>query len=462
MTKIQGYQFSIDMTDNGMTRSLRTIRDEAKLLKSAMQANFAEIRSGEGIMAAYANKVEDAKRAIEGQRNYIERLKKEQDGLDLTTEKGRQAYIKFENQINSAKRTIANLESQEKQAANSLELHRSGILRLKDALETTEKINKNYVTQLEAEGKKYSAQKAKVKGLVDAQKGLEAQLKAEKSLLVQIEQTSGKTSKAYQDQAVRVSDLSTKYVQNKRALKESNTSVLGMSDSMIKFKDHVSVAGDVAKNSFNKIKEHAVMVAGTVGALGKLSADGAKKASEVSSQYKVIYNNLITSGESAAEATKKVKEMQEDGAKYSVKYGISQKEIADGYLELVKRGYSSTQALGAMNTELQGSIASGDDFGDVIKVASQTLEGFQMNVDKAGNPLKSVKEMSKQTKIAVNELAYTADVTSTDFQSLGKGMEYVNSTAHQAKFSLSETSAAMGILSNNGLEADKALVKLAA
>lgn len=199
MTKIQGYQFSIDMTDNGMTRSLRTLRDEAKLLKSAMQANFAEIRSGEGIMAAYANKVEDAKRAIEGQRNYIERLKKEQDGLDLTTEKGRQAYIKFENQINSAKRTIANLESQEKQAANSLELHRSGILRLKDALETTEKINKNYVTQLEAEGKKYSAQKAKVKGLVDAQKGLEAQLKAEKSLLVQLEQTSGKISKAYQD-----------------------------------------------------------------------------------------------------------------------------------------------------------------------------------------------------------------------------------------------------------------------
>lgn len=80
------------------------------------------------------------------------------------------------------------------------------------------------------------------------------------------------------------------------------------------------------------------------------------KASEVSSQYKVIYNNLVTGGESAVEATKKVKEMQEDGAKYSIKYGVSQKEVADGYLELVKRGYSSSQALGAMNTELQGPL----------------------------------------------------------------------------------------------------------
>jgi hypothetical protein len=269
-------------------------------------------------------------------------------------------------------------------------------------------------------------------------------------------------SKAYQEQAVRVAELSTKYVQNEKAIRESNVKTLDMSNTMIKFRDKVGSAGETAKNAFNKIKEHAYLAAGTVGALGKLSIDGAKKASEVSSQYQVIYNNLITSGESAAEATEKVKQMQEDGVKYSVKYGISQKEIADGYLELVKRGYSSTQALGAMNTELQGSIASGDDFSDVIKVASQTLEGFQMNVDKSGNPLKSVAEMSKQTKIAVNELAYTADVTSTDFQSLGKGMEYVNSTAHQAKFSLSETSAAMGILSNNGLEADKALVKLAA
>ena len=37
----------------------------------------------------------------------------------------------------------------------------------------------------------------------------------------------------------------------------------------------------------------------------------------------------------------------------SVQYGVSQQKIADGYQELVKRGYSSLQALGSMKTMLQ-------------------------------------------------------------------------------------------------------------
>lgn len=90
--------------------------------------------------------------------------------------------------------------------------------------------------------------------------------------------------------------------------------------------------------------------------------------------------------------------MQADGEKYLLRYGKSQKEIADTYLELVKRGYSSKQALGVMNTELQGSIASGDDFKDVVEVASKTLEGFGMTVDKNGKQLSSTKEMTVQTK----------------------------------------------------------------
>ena len=265
-----------------------------------MQANFAEVRSGEGIMAAYANKIEDAKRAIEGQRVYIERLKKEQDGLDLSTDKGRQAYVKYENQINTAKRAIASLEAQEKRATNALNTHKSGVLQLRDAVETSKRVNENYVTQLEAEGRKYAAQQAKVKGLIDVRKKMGEQLSAEKGLLAQVEQTSGKMSKAYQEQAVRVAELSTKYVQNEKAIRESNVKTLDMSNTMIKFRDKVGSAGETAKNAFNKIKEHAYLAAGTVGALGKLSIDGAKKASEVSSQYQVIYNNLITSGESAA------------------------------------------------------------------------------------------------------------------------------------------------------------------
>lgn len=167
-------------------------------------------------------------------------------------------------------------------------------------------------------------------------------------------------------------------------------------------------------------------------------------------------NVIRTSGESAKETQQSYNRMLADSRKYSDEYGVSQQKIANGYQDLVKRGYTSKAAIGVMRNELKASVATGDDFNDVIQVASQTMEAFGLSTTKAGKPIKNAAIMQRRSTKTLNELAYAADATSTDFQSLGVGMSYVGSTAHQAGFSLSETASAMGILSNNGLEADKA------
>lgn len=167
-------------------------------------------------------------------------------------------------------------------------------------------------------------------------------------------------------------------------------------------------------------------------------------------------NVIRTSGESAAETQRSYNQMLKDSRKYSDMYGVSQIKIANGYQDLVKRGYTSKAAVGVMRNELKASIATGDDFNDVIKVASQAMESFGLSTTKAGKPLKSARLMQERSKETLNKLAYAADATSTDFNSLGVGMSYVGATAHQAGFGLGETASAMGILSNNGLEADKA------
>ena len=167
-------------------------------------------------------------------------------------------------------------------------------------------------------------------------------------------------------------------------------------------------------------------------------------------------NVIRTSGESAIQTQRSYNQMLKDSRKYSDMYGVSQIKIANGYQDLVKRGYTSKAAIGVMRNELKASIATGDDFNDVIKVASQTMESFGLSTTKAGKPLKSARLMQERSKETLNKLAYAADATSTDFNSLGVGMSYVGATAHQAGFGLGETASAMGILSNNGLEADKA------
>ena len=153
---------------------------------------------------------------------------------------------------------------------------------------------------------------------------------------------------------------------------------------------------------------------------------------------------LTTGGEKAAEATKNVAKMQAEGKEMSVQYGVSQQKIADGYQELVKRGYSSSQALGSMKTMLQASVASGEDFNDVVHNSTAVLEAFGMKVD-------GTKKMAENTKKAVNEMAYATDMTATDFNSLGKAMEYVGLSVKALDFNIGETASTIGILSNNGL-----------
>lgn len=447
--KIQGYEFAIDLNDGGMTRSLRTLRDEAKLLKSEMRSNFSEIRSGEGVMAAYAQKIRDAESAINAQKLVIDKLRESQNGLDQTTEKGRQAYLQYENQIESAKRQISSLTSQQERAQKSYDLQASGVLKLKDATEMAERATKSNVQVLESEGRTYAAQKAKLNGLVDVHQKMKTQLEAEKTRMSELSKKYGDASKDAQEQSIRVNELTAKYNANTNEIKAVNRAVGGMSDRSIKARDTISVANNKIKSSFSNIRGAALVASGGIAMVGAAALAGAKRASTLQNSYKVTTNLLVTGGEKVSEATKNVAQMQADGEKYSIKYGKSQKSIADQYQVLVKRGYTSKQALSAMKSELEASVASGDQFSDVVQVASSTLEAFGMRN-------KNTAKMTENTRKTVNELAYAADMTSTGFQDLGVGMSYVGTSAHTAGASLAETSTAMGILSNNNLEAEKA------
>ena len=255
--KIQGYEFAINMDDGGMTRTLREIKNEAKLLKSGMQANFAEIRSGEGVMAAYAGKVKDAGRAIEAQRLVIERLKSEQNGLGQTTQKGREAYVKYENQINAAKRSIASLEGQQERAQKSLDLQKSGVLQLKDATEISAKVTDSYVAKLKAEGHEFEANKVKSSGLHQSYNELNKQLEAEQSRLNKIASASGNSSKEFKEQQIRVNELGTKIAQTRVKMKDldeqlSKKPQSGLT-SVISQLNRVNEHADKANHLFGKI-----------------------------------------------------------------------------------------------------------------------------------------------------------------------------------------------------------------
>lgn len=328
-------------------------------------------------------------------------------------------------------------------------------------------VEKNVETATSA----YKKQEAVVKGLEATLKELktsqngssnaikkqETAIKEAKNELTKLDSAQKRANKDFDEQRVTLTKSAEKMTVYKDRLRATQSQlnkvspygVNKVSDAFNKTMRANDKLGAHVKTAMGNIRSNAMSAAIGIGTIGAASVKGAKLAGDLQDTYKRNYNLLITSGEKQAEVQKNVNQMQSDGKRLSVEYGVSQKKIAEGYQELIKRGYTSAEALGAMKTELQGSVASGDDFNNVLGVSSQVIDAFGLRTN-------NTAKMTKNTKDVVNQLAYAADMTATDFQSLGKGMEYVGDSAHSAGFQLSEASSAMGILSNHGLEADKA------
>ncbi|MBA3077021.1 phage tail tape measure protein [Lactiplantibacillus plantarum] len=430
-------------------KSLKTLTAEVRANTSGWKAQETALKSAGEYQKAAASRVDGLAKSMEMQKSKIDELKSRQAGLNRDTKDGEEAYLKLSDQINKASRSYDSMGGQLDRAKSKLQYYNSGLADLQKGYKQSTALSESYVKRLEAEGRSAEANKAKLGGLKQAYSNMEAQYKAQTNELERIKTASGATSDAYKRQQVRVNETATAMAKQKSEVTELTVKYGTMSDKMAKLSDKAAITKDKLKTFAGGFKTLATAASASIAGVTAASVAGAEKASTLQNVYKQNQNLLTTSGDSAKSAIKAVTEMQKDGQKYSVKYGISQKEIAEQYQDLIKRGHTAKESLAVMKTELQASVASGDEFSDVTKVSSQVIEAFGMKTN-------NTAKMVKNTKRVVNDLAYAADTTATDFSSLGKGMEYVGDSANNAGFSVEQTSAALGELSNHGLEADKA------
>lgn len=311
-------------------------------------------------------------------------------------------------------------------------------------------VTTSYVQRLESEGKTYKANQARVAAYSETLGRLNNKQRALESQLGKIADKSGTTSKAYKEQQVRINATATSINNLQKEMDKIHPTGFKRFEAAVKKTDKATESfKNKLHSAWGNIKGGATVAAAGIGVVGAAAMSGAKQAGAIQQKYREINNLAVLGGEKQKEVTKAITEMQRQGRDMSIKYGKSQKEIAEGYEDLVKRGYTTKQAVGALQTELQASVASGDHFSDVTTVSSQVLDAFGMRAN-------NTSKMLANTKRVVNELAYSADATSTGFSDLGIAMSYVGTTAKSNNISLAETAAALGVLSNNGLESDKA------
>lgn len=448
----------IDLNETKAVESLNRLKSAVKDTTREWQINEAQAKSAGDAIAASKSRYEGLSESVEKQKVYIDKLNESMKTINRDTEAGERAYQKYNAQLTTEERSLASMTGQLNRAKSAYDYQQTGIEELNKSLSANDKLMQSQIDLYEKTKNKIGATKAEISGLSSSYAKQAEIYKAQVTELKRLESAEDTNSEALIRQKTRVNESASALIGYRNRLAEANLVMTKMKpfndDNIIGkgFNGLYSTSEKVTSAmsaGFEKVKNAAYQSAFGIAAVGAAAVKGAQMASELQNQYKTTFNLLVTGGEKAKEAQENVNKMQEEGAELSVKYGKTQKEIADGYQELVKRGYTSAQALGALPTMLQASVASGDEFTDVVHNSTSALESFGKRAD-------DVAGMTKNTKEVVNEMAYAADMTATDFQSMGVAMEYVGASAHQSKLSLSETASAIGILSNNGLEADKA------
>lgn len=437
--------------------SLSAFRNAIRGASDAWRAQEVALKNSGNYTEAATARYRGLNKVIDLQKAKIQELRSRQEGLDISNKKQADQFLKLEKQIQQANKQLSSYESQASRAQNAVRHQTSGLAGLQHAYRQSQEASTAYVNRLNAEHRSASASVEKYRQLGSSLNNLQSQYRKQEFLLKQVANDSGKTSEAYIKQREQLNKTATSIAKTKDQMKSMQstinrlqpTGITRVDSAIVKMRDKASQASSRMSAGFDNIKNHMLGLAATATTVGAALVSSINKAASLQKTMVENQNLMSTAGEKSASVQREVNQMYADGEKYSVQYGYSQKTIAQGYQELIKRGYDGKQAVGAMKSILEAARASGDDFDDTMKVTTSTLEAFGMRSETTAG-------MMRNTAKAADILAKGADVTSTSFKSIGEAMTYAGSSAKASGVSLKETTAILGVLSNNGLEATQA------
>lgn len=298
-------------------------------------------------------------------------------------------------------------------------------------------------------GSKFDVLSAKSSGLaktIMAQRGEVSELgKAYKNSLVdgQPSAQTAKLASQFNNASAKLAALNKQYVANARAAAEVKVQTTGITGAM-------NVVGNGAiKVGHTMTGMGATMTKRVTAPIALGFAAAGKAAISFNSQIDAMGPLLTNGGAITAKYRAQLDQMAASSKKWAVQYGVSTTEINNGMSELVKRGFTTNQVLGSMPSILDATKASGEDMGTVMNATASIVEQFGLKTNSTAGTMKN-------TQMVTDSLTYAANATAAGFGDMSEAMSYVGPQAKAAGMSVQQTAAAIGELSNKGIEGQKA------
>lgn len=307
---------------------------------------------------------------------------------------------------------------------------------------------KSGMSVMSASGKQLDVLAAKQRGLTSVITAQERVVKSLKSAydnsFVDGKATAqtGKLATQLQNATAKLGSFRTQLANNAAAMAEAQVKTTGWTGALNKVSSVSSNVGSKLSSMGSAVSKVSVPVAAGLGL-------AAKSAIDFNSQISAMGPLLTNGGAVTGRFKIQLDQMATASKKWSTQYGISTTDINNAMSEMIKRGYTTAQVMGSMPAVLDASKASNEDLGTVMQATSSIVEQFGLKTNSTSGTMKNTTRVT-------DALTYAANATSAGFGNMSEAMSYVGPVASGLGLSVEQTAAAIGELSNRGIEGQKA------
>ncbi|MCH4326227.1 phage tail tape measure protein [Staphylococcus haemolyticus] len=492
MEKLQGLTLEMSLDAIGVQEGMKGLKRQLGVVNSEMKANLSAFDKSEKSMEQYETKLKglndnlkiqnqmfvqsknDLSKLNTDYQNAVNRVKdveKAYSKLAETNKKNKEAY---DQSLKAMKDSNAELKKSENQLSRTTKRKEEAWQKLKQ-LRQAEKDLKASTEATTAELKKaqnaVQKQVDKHKELVAKYKDEEAQVKKLRSENKNLSSSHDKIAKAYETTNAKFKETGKELKQINTTIKDHNTLLANAEKkvnneltSLNKLEREVNKTTNemkefnkeqlVANSSFTKVAEHADNMSKRFGTISdKMKSTGKTMSVGITAPVVAGFGAAIKTSADFEQQISKVgaisqassedlKAMKNEAVDLGAKTSKSASEVAQGMQELASLGFDAKQTMEAMPGVISAAEASGSDMADTAKVMASSINAFGLKASDA-------------THVA-DLLATAANDSAADINYMGDALKYAGTPAKALGVTIEDTSAAIEVMSNSGLDGSQA------
>ncbi|MEN1148909.1 phage tail tape measure protein [Listeria monocytogenes] len=408
MNKLQGLSINLDLDATRVDEGMKGLKRTLGSVNSEMKANLSAFGKGEKTLSRYETELDGLNKKLSVQSKMVSQTKNDFKDLEK-----RNASLNGE--LKESNKTLTESKKRYEQLQTSSTATTKELKAAEKEVKTNEKAYNNLNKELQD----------MPKSLTNAQKAVYKETASYNNLQRKVDTTTEAFKKLRREQAIKSSPFG----------------------KMTQQLDQYQKKLESISNKSTRVGRQMTLGVTTpvLAGFGAATKSAVEFNNQIQGMSALLNNGTLSSGELKIQLSG----LSKASKKWAVEYGVSTNSINNGMEEIIKKGYSYEQTLGAMPSILDAAKASGDDFNTVMKNSTSILEQYGLKVESTEGTLKNTQRVT-------DSLTYVANATSAGFSDMGTAMEYVGPVAHGLNISLEQTASAIGLMSNNGIEGEKA------